>query len=303
MASTALKVRIGIFVVVGICLAVGTVIGLFAWLGSKDTTVYVTYVSESTSGLDKDAPVKYKGVKIGRVSKISVAPDGQLIEILMEVDSSFRMMPEFIARVKYAGITGLRYVEIEPVREDIKGDVKRETAEETFNPEYPVVSSAFSDLEQLGITLEKTFRNINELNVKEISDKLTTLLTNLDTLVAELKATEVIGNINAAVTQLNSPKIGSTIEYLESTTKKLDKLLEDLDAEKLTKNLDTFFEEGTLLARNLNTMTYELQDMSEIEDVLRATADTVKELNQTLRQGASTMIFSEPPQPRRISGD
>src|SRR3989304_1639574 len=88
MASAALKVRVGIFVIVGICLAVGAVIGLFTWLGARDTKTYVTYVSESTSGLDKDAPVKYKGVKIGRVSSISVALDGKLIEILMEVDSS-----------------------------------------------------------------------------------------------------------------------------------------------------------------------------------------------------------------------
>ncbi|HHT9133498.1 MAG TPA: MlaD family protein [Candidatus Avalokitesvara rifleensis] len=303
MASAALKVRVGIFVIVGICLAVGAVIGLFTWLGARDTKTYVTYVSESTSGLDKDAPVKYKGVKIGRVSSISVAPDGKLIEILMEVDSSFDMRPDFVARANYAGITGLRYIEIEPPKEGMREDVKREVAEEAFDPEHSVVPSTFSDLEQLGITVEKTFRNINQLDVKEISDKLTTLLGNLDVLVAELKTSEVIGNINAAVTRLNNPKISSTLDYLESTTKKLDKLLEDINAGMLSKDLDVFLEEGTLLARNLNILTYELRDTSEIEDVLQATAETVKELNQTLRQGASTMIFSKPPQPRQISGD
>src|SRR3990167_8242090 len=122
MASAALKVRVGIFVIVGICLAVGAVIGLFTWLGARDTK---TYVSESTSGLDKDAPDKYKGVKIGRVSSISVALDGKLIEILMEVDSSFDMRPDFAALANYAGITGLRYIEIEPLKEGMREDVKR----------------------------------------------------------------------------------------------------------------------------------------------------------------------------------
>ncbi len=52
MASTALKVRVGIFVIIGISLAVGALIVLFAWFGTKDQITYVTYVSESTSGLD-----------------------------------------------------------------------------------------------------------------------------------------------------------------------------------------------------------------------------------------------------------
>lgn len=303
MASAALKVRVGIFVVVGICLVVGAVVGLFTWLGTKDETTYVTYVSESTSGLDKDAPVKYKGVKIGRVSKISVAPDGQLIEIFMEVDSSFDMQPEFVARVKYAGITGLRYVEIEPLKEGMKEDIKAEVAENQFDPEYRVVSSAFSDFEQLGVTLEKTFRNINQLDVKEISDKLTTLLDNLDSLTAELRDTNTIANLNAAVAQLNDPKIGETIDYMEATTKRLHNLVNELDAKGFSDKTNVLLEETILLANNLNALTFDMQNMTAINDTMRATAETVRELNQTLREGTSTLIFSEPPKPRQISRD
>ncbi|MEE9584866.1 MAG: MlaD family protein [Candidatus Brocadiales bacterium] len=299
MASTALKVRVGIFVIVGICLAVGAVIALFAWLGVEDTTFYVSYVSESTSGLEKDAPVKYKGVKIGRVKKIRVAPDGQLVEVVMEIDSAFDMKPEFISRVKYAGITGLRYVEIEPMREGMKV----ETTDFSFKPKYPVIPSAFSDLEQLGITLEKTFENINKFDVKTISDKLTALLDSLDTLVTELKAKDTIGNLNAAAAQLSNPKIGQTVDYLESTTKKLSKLLAELEAGNLPDKLNAFLDEGVLLSRNLNVLSFELQGMAQLDNVMRATSATVKELNQTLKRSPSTMLFSQPPQPRQISRD
>ncbi len=299
MASTALKVRVGIFVIVGICLAVVAVIALFTWLGAEDTTFYVSYVSESTSGLEKDAPVKYKGVKIGRVKKIRVAPDGQLVEVIMEIDSAFDMKPEFISRVKYAGITGLRYVEIEPMREGMKV----ETTDFSFKPVYPVIPSAFSDLEQLGITLEKTFENINKFDVKSISDKLTALLDSLDTLVTELKAKDTIGNLNAAAAQLSNPKIGQTVDYLESTTKKLSKLLAELEAGNLPDKLNAFLDEGVLLSRNLNVLSLELQGMAELDNVMRATSATVKELNQTLKRSPSAMLFSQPPQPRQISRD
>ncbi len=299
MASTALKVRVGIFVIVGISLAVGTVIVLFAWYSTQDTEHYVTYVDESTSGLDKDAAVKYRGVKIGRVAAILIAPDDQHVEILMEIKSSFYMNPEFVARVKYAGITGLRYVEIEPFREGMK----RESVDFTFKPEYEVVPSSPSDLEQLGIMLEKTFKNINQLDVKEISDKVTSVLDNLDVLVTQLKDADTVNNLNSAIAQLNSPKIGKTIDYLESATKKLNKLMSGLDAESLPEKVNVLLEESTLLSRNLNAMAFELQNMTQMNDAMRATAETVRNLNQTLKQGASSMIFAEPPKPRHIYRD
>jgi ABC-type transporter Mla subunit MlaD len=301
MASTALKVRVGIFVIVGISLAVGTVIGLFAWYSTQDTRYYVTYFDESTSGLDIDAAVKYRGVSIGRVADILIAPDEQHVEVIMEIKSSFLMKPEFVARVKYAGITGLRYVELEPFQEGMK----RESMDFTFKPDhdYMVVPSAPGDLEQLGITIRKTFKNINQLDIKEISDKVTSVLDNLDILVAQLKDADTVNNLNSAIAQLNSPKIAKTIKYLESATQKLNKLMLELDAESLPNKVNAFLEEGTLLSRNLNAMSLELQGMAQIDDVMRATADTVKNLNQTLKQGASTIIFAEPPKPRATYGN
>ncbi|MCQ4573731.1 MAG: MlaD family protein [Candidatus Brocadiales bacterium] len=303
MASNALKVRVGIFVIVGICLVVGILIVLFSLLSTTEKTIYVTYVSESTSGLDKDAAVKYKGVKIGRVAKIRIAPDGQLIEIVMEVNSSFHMKEQFISRVKYAGITGLRYVEIEPRDKDMKLDVDWEVAEKEFHPKYEVVSSAFSDLEQLGDTIQKTVNNINQLDIKKISDKLTTLLDNLDTLVAELKDSNVVTNINKAVAQLNNPKIGETIGHMEATAKKLHTLVSRLEEDGAADKLNALLDNVSMLAGNLNAVTFELQNMTALNGTLMAAQETVRELNQTLREGASTLIFSEPPKPRKISGD
>ncbi len=149
----------------------------------------------------------------------------------------------------------------------------------------------------------KTFKNINQLNVKEISDKVTSVLDNLDVLVAQLKDADTVNNLNAAVAQLNSPKIAKTIDYLESSSKRLNKLMLELDAESLPEKLNTFLEEGTLLSRNLSAMSFELQGMAQIGGVMRATAATVKNLNQTLKQGASTMIFAAPPKPRATYGD
>ena len=44
-------------------------------------SVYVTYFDESVQGLQVDSIVKFRGVDIGTVRKIGVAPDQRLVEV------------------------------------------------------------------------------------------------------------------------------------------------------------------------------------------------------------------------------
>lgn len=284
MASTALKIRVGIFVLVGICSAVGAVIGFFTWLGTEDTTTCVSYFDESIAGLEPDAPVKYKGVKIGHVADINVGPDGKLIEVLMRIDSSFDMKKEFVSHVALTGITGLQYIEIEAIREGMKVELE----ELPFTPlKYKLIPSRLSELSRYGLAANQIFDRIGHLS------------SELGALLTELKTSQSVENLNKALTQFNNPKIGETIDHLESATKSINELMKEIDAEKM----GTFLEEWTLLSRNLNALASELRDMTEMDDVIRATAETVKELNQTLKQSPSTILFSQPPQPRTISAD
>ncbi len=301
MASKAVKIRVGIFVLVGMCLAVGAIIGLTAWMGREETIIGVTYFDESVSGLEPDAPVKYWGVKVGRVAAINISPDYKYVEVVMEIDAKRARAGRekklnVVASLKMAGITGLKYIEIEPIPEG----VQVEPLELSFKPQYPVIRSEPSELKEFGKELTRTFDNLNQVDVKLISDKLTGILDNLDALVAELKATGTIENLNASLAQFNNPKITDTIGHLESTMKSLNELMRELDAKGLPKKMDALVEEVMLLSRNLNALTFELQDITEINEVTRATAAAIKELNQTLKQSPSTLLFSEPPEPRLI---
>ena len=79
MPSVRTKFSVGLFVIIGMSLVVIFVL----WLGMseifKEGRKYVAYFDESVQGLNKDAAVKYRGVNIGRVDQIGVAPDGRLI--------------------------------------------------------------------------------------------------------------------------------------------------------------------------------------------------------------------------------
>ena len=78
---------VGFFVAIGFTLA----ILVFIWLGMsrflQKGRFYVTYFDESVQGLDVDSPVKYRGVFIGRVESIGVAPDSKLIKVVLKIES------------------------------------------------------------------------------------------------------------------------------------------------------------------------------------------------------------------------
>ena len=72
MASQKTKFAVGLFLVGGISVALVALIWLGVTRFFEKGHFYVTYFNESVQGLEKDGPVKYRGVTIGRVESISV---------------------------------------------------------------------------------------------------------------------------------------------------------------------------------------------------------------------------------------
>ena len=116
MASIKTKLVVGIFVMIGFALASVAII----WLGMSNYlekgTYCVAYFDESVQGLDKDSPVKYRGVSIGRVESINVAPDETLIQVVMKIRKGLKLeiiLENVVAQLKAIGITGIMFIELD----------------------------------------------------------------------------------------------------------------------------------------------------------------------------------------------
>ena len=70
MKGSALYLRVGLLVVVGAILATGFLVFLAGSRGQGPVTIFETYSAESVQGLDIGAPVRYRGVQIGRVTEL-----------------------------------------------------------------------------------------------------------------------------------------------------------------------------------------------------------------------------------------
>jgi phospholipid/cholesterol/gamma-HCH transport system substrate-binding protein len=77
---------VGFFVLIGITAGIVIIVWLGASQYLQKGKTYATYFDESVQGLQIDSSVKYRGVDIGIVDKIRVAPDYRLIEIIMKIN-------------------------------------------------------------------------------------------------------------------------------------------------------------------------------------------------------------------------
>jgi phospholipid/cholesterol/gamma-HCH transport system substrate-binding protein len=202
MASNRTKFSVGIFLIAGVCLAVAAVI----WVGMsgylEKGKLFVVYFDESVQGMDRDSSVKYRGVNVGRVERLEVAPDGILIEAILKIDPE-RMDPGLLvekdgilvkrhditgvyAQIKNVGITGLRFVELDrlPPRTEVVG------LDLDFKPPYPVIPSRPSEFKQIFDEAEAFFARVRSIDYEGIAERFR---KNLDDLHAAVAAADVAG--------------------------------------------------------------------------------------------------------------
>ncbi|OPZ52754.1 MAG: paraquat-inducible protein B [Deltaproteobacteria bacterium ADurb.BinA014] len=217
MASRASKFLIGLFVIIGSVMAAITII----WVGAADFftkgSVYVTYFDESVQGLQVDSAVKYRGVDVGKVQSIKVAPDGRLIEVAMKVDLSTELQSHVEAQLRTAGITGIVFIELDQIRDSEKSSA----LEINFEPDYPVIPSRRSEISRFLEDTNEIMESIKAIDFKGLSDQLKETTLAVENFIGGRQTTGVMKN-------------------LESTTANIDRAMESF---RLTmENLQSFSE-------------------------------------------------------------
>jgi phospholipid/cholesterol/gamma-HCH transport system substrate-binding protein len=105
---------IGAFVLGIGALLVAGVLWLATGLGrDRETRLYQAFIEESVAGLSVDAPVKYLGVDVGKVSQIAIDPHNvRRVRLHFLIHPSTPIQQDSLAVLKTQGLTGIAYVEI-----------------------------------------------------------------------------------------------------------------------------------------------------------------------------------------------
>jgi phospholipid/cholesterol/gamma-HCH transport system substrate-binding protein len=303
MARKTSKFAIGIFVTAGLILAVVAIVWLGASTYFQKGTLFVTYFDESVQGLSADSNVKYRGVNVGTVRAIRVAPDNKLVEVVMKISMEGGNEKNLTAKLRSAGLTGIVYIELDQsVEEDSELSPKFD-----FPAQYPVILSRPSDSKYILSMVDNIVSELRKIDIKGIFQ--------------EVK--EITGGINHYV---NGPRMKNIADNLESTTASLDraarqidkltaegkledilkeargtvvdtraligKIREDLDAMKLADSAGKANQIVAGVDKSVRDMTFDLKNTT---DNLQRASENLDILIDKLRDDPSDLLFSRPP--------
>ena len=90
-------------------------IAIVMWFGKREAQAvfYTLYTTGSVNGLKPDAPVRYRGVDVGRVTSIRLEPGGSgRIQLEIGIGADTPVSGGTYAQLGYQGITGIAYVQL-----------------------------------------------------------------------------------------------------------------------------------------------------------------------------------------------
>ncbi len=327
MASLKTKFAVGVFVALGIGLAVIAVI----WLGMshylEEGHYYAAFFDESVQGLDIDSPVKYRGFTIGRVDSIGVAPDSNLIQVILKIESDIKPEPDTVAQLKSVGITGIMYVELEkrkPNEPDLSPEIN-------FTVKYPTIATKPSDIKKLFDGIEDVVVQFQSLDAPVISDKIKTILNKIDQSIDDTQIKDISTDIRLSLGTIQNilesnrmnniltsvEKAGANLDVLSSNANETvlsvkriisgneKKIIEAINEFKqATNQMNSFLKNGTEMVIGTNESITILQ--SRLMIILRNLERTSENLNRLTDISAdqpSQLFFGEPIPPKKIETD
>ncbi len=256
MAAPTNHWKLGLFVVVGLVVAIGSVVALGARSLQKQTVSYQSFFDESVQGLDVGSPVKFRGVTVGSVSVIDIAPDHRHVAVTCQLEvtelndlglaaargakARIAVPPDLRVQLGSSGLTGVKFISIDffPIEDN------------------PILPLPFAVPENFIPSARSTMKNLEDSVVHavdrfpELADQIVQLLGKISHLLEDvtdehipLKASATLGKVNdllasvqAALQRADVEKLShdaqATMANLNGAVTRMNGLIERLQSEK-----------------------------------------------------------------------
>ncbi len=114
MKKYRVETAVGIFISIGLlCIGYITLtLGEVSFIGDDSYLLYARFTS--VSGLRVGSPVEVLGLEVGRVGKLTIDQERQMVLVEMKIKKRVNVYDDAIASVKTAGLIGDKYIQIDP---------------------------------------------------------------------------------------------------------------------------------------------------------------------------------------------
>lgn len=223
------------YIIVGtfaLALSVALIAGIL-WLSaskrySAEYDTYVAYMQESVSGLNLNAPVKYRGVEVGQVHQIMLDKTNlEQVRLEFSIERGIPIRQDTIATMRSQGLTGIAFIELSG------GSSTAPILAPSSSKPYPVIKTGTSlfgrvDTAMTGLitSLNKTSDNLNAILDEGNRGSLKRILADIAT---------VTGSVAAHKAELDKA-VSNTTQTLEGAAKASAQLPELM--QKLSKSAE-----------------------------------------------------------------
>lgn len=298
MSTPTNRWKLGLFVVTGVFAAVGAA----AFFGSrsfqKETVSYKTFFDESVQGLEVGSPVKFRGVTIGSVVGIDIAPDrrhvavtyklgvkvldalGLAVEKIGLQERRLFIPPDLRAQLASTGITGVMFIQM-----DFFDELAHPPLELPFERPVNHIPAAGSMLKNIGDSVVKAVEGFPEVvrQVLAVLARVNGILGDFEGEGIPQTAAQTLGLLNKVLKQLDTALVDLApgklsddarvaLTSLNTAVLSLNGLLAQMGGEKgLAASLQHTSDSLGEMAQNANRVGPAIEDASrDVQGAARA---------------------------------
>ncbi|MDO8958912.1 MAG: MlaD family protein [Rhodocyclaceae bacterium] len=187
--------------------------------GGDPTHTYILETRGSVTGLNRQAQVRYRGIRAGKV--IDIEPDEKdpgLLLVEITLGRQYSLTDKTVAKLKYQGVTGLAYVMLEEDGEggrplDITGltPPRLKIQPGLFNALDDKAGAIADQVADLGQRINRLLDDRNLQNVSKTLDNLASASDGLKELP------KVMAGLRAALSDVNLQRLQMLLSHLEKT--------------------------------------------------------------------------------------
>lgn len=308
MSAATRHFKLGLFALLGLGGALAAAFGLGLQATTSDARVFHTYFDESVQGLEIGSPVKYRGVPVGTVASIAVAPDRRHVDVAsaldetavasLGLDTDRGVPPDLRAQLGSQGITGVKFVSLDLIRGAPLPDLPFRTPPDHI-PAAPSlmknlesgVSAVMDDLPAVTASAIGALREMEslvaEVREEQVPMRLTRSLDELDGAVADLRAT--VNHFDQA--QLPA-RTASVLDNLNESIVRVNRVLARVDGDEglvssARRATDAMGDLGRTANGSAADLERTLRDVSEAAQAIRDLAESLERDPDMLLKGRS----------------
>lgn len=251
----------------------------------------ITAVFDSVAGLDNRSAVRVAGVRVGKVTKIDLRPDGKA-EVELEIDKDVQLHANAQAHVANLGLLGEKYIELDPgtpnqpVLSEQKTVVLPGTQPATIDQVTDQISAIATDVKAITASLRATVATPNgQAQLQDIVANVDNITKQVRDLIAANRANvdATMANAQAITAQLKTqiPRLADSIERVANS---MNGTLNEnrADVHKAIENLKTLSADLRTTSENLGAITGQVRSGKGTVGKLLYEDETANRLNTAL---------------------